>query len=151
MDGAHNPSLEETIAFAARVHSGQKDRAGQPYILHVLRVMLRQQDELARLAAVLHDTVEDTPTTLADLRSAGYSEEICEAIDRLTRRAGEPYEEMIARVAGNAIARRVKLADLEDNMDPSRIPSPSPKDEARLAKYKAAWNRLTAAPPPAKS
>jgi len=85
--------------------------------------MPRQKDEAARLAAVLHDTVEDTPTTLADLRSAGYSEEICEAIDRLTRRAGEPYEEMIARVAGNAIGRRVKLVE----------PHPNPQPEGRSA------------------
>jgi (p)ppGpp synthase/HD superfamily hydrolase len=138
------PPLEDAIALAARAHRGQKDRAGEPYVLHVLRVMLRQQDETARIAGVLHDVVEDTPTTLADLRAAGYGEEICDAVDCLTRRSGEPYERMIARVAGNAVARRVKLADLEDNMDPRRQENHGAEVLARLAKYQAAWNKLKA-------
>jgi (p)ppGpp synthase/HD superfamily hydrolase len=136
--------LEDAIALAARAHCGQKDRGGQPYILHVLRVMLRQQDEVARIVAVLHDVLEDTSITLADLREAGYSAEICMAVDCLTRRTGEPYEEMIDRVAANPIARRVKLADLEDNMDMRRLESSDETALARLGKYRAAWGKLMA-------
>jgi (p)ppGpp synthase/HD superfamily hydrolase len=134
--------LEDAIALAARAHRGQQDRGGQPYVLHVLRVMLRQHDEVARIVAVLHDVLEDTSITLADLSEAGYSAEICVAVDCLTRRTSEPYEEMIDRVAANPIARRVKLADLEDNMDVRRLDSFGEVAIARLAKYKAAWDKL---------
>ena len=124
------PTLEDAIALAAHAHRGQVDKGGQPYILHVLRVMLRQEDETARLAAVLHDVLEDTQVTLADLRSAGYSEPVCAAVDCLTRRSGETYEEMIERVATNPLARQVKLADLADNLDPNRT---VPADPAAAA------------------
>jgi (p)ppGpp synthase/HD superfamily hydrolase len=138
--------LEDAIALAARAHRGQLDRGGQPYILHVLRVMLRQHDEVARIVAVLHDVLEDTAITLADLSVAGYRAEICVAVDCLTRRTGEPYEEMIDRVAANPIACQVKLADLEDNMDTRRLESSGEITGAlaRLAKYKAAWDKLMA-------
>lgn len=136
------PALEDAIALAARAHRGQLDKGGQPYILHPLRVMLRQQDEAASIVAVLHNVVEDTSTTLADLREAGYSEEVREAVDCLTRRPGEPYERMLSRVETNPIARRVKLADLEDNMDPRRLESSSEVVAGLRAKYKKAWDRL---------
>jgi len=112
--------LEDAIALACRAHRGQVDKAGKPYILHPLRVMLRLEDPAAQIVAVLHDVVEDTPVTLADLRAEGYSGEICDAVDCLTRRPGEAYEAFISRAAANPLSRRVKLADLEDNMDPRR-------------------------------
>jgi (p)ppGpp synthase/HD superfamily hydrolase len=93
---------------------------------------------------MLHDILEDTPVTLADLRAAGYSEQVCEAIDCLTRRKGEAYEEMIERVATNPLARQVKLADLADNLDPKR---PAPGESAAAdhqARYAAARKRLLA-------
>ena len=136
------PTLEDAIALAAHAHRGQVDKGGQPYILHVLRVMLRQAEETARIVAVLHDVLEDTPLTLAGLRAAGYSEQVCAAVDCLTRRAGETYEEMIERVATNPLARHVKLADLADNLDPNRqVPADSASAE-RHARYLAARKRL---------
>jgi (p)ppGpp synthase/HD superfamily hydrolase len=104
--------------------------------------MLSQNDETARIVAVLHDSLEDTSVTLADLQAAGYSDEICEAVDCLTRRPGEPYDSMIARVAANPLARRVKLADLEDNMDPTRQID-GPDGAEHLAKYQTARRRLS--------
>ncbi len=136
------PTLEDAIALAAHAHRGQVDKGGQPYILHVLRVMLRQEDETARFAAVLHDVLEDTQVTLADLRSAGYSEPVCAAVDCLTRRSGETYEEMIERVATNPLARQVKLADLADNLDPNRTVPTDPAAAGRHARYAAARKRL---------
>jgi (p)ppGpp synthase/HD superfamily hydrolase len=115
-----SPSLEDAIILASRAHRGQVDKAGKPYILHVLRVMLRQETETAQIVAVLHDVLEDTSVTMENLRAAGFSSEICEAVDALTRRPGEAYDAMISRVAANPLARVVKLADLEDNMDPRR-------------------------------
>jgi (p)ppGpp synthase/HD superfamily hydrolase len=136
--------LEQAIALAATAHRSQFDRVGQPYILHPLRVMLKQTDEEARIAAVLHDVVEDTSITLADLRAAGYSEAVCTAVDCLTRRAGESYDEMVTRISANPLACRVKLADLEDNMDPSRHRSDDPQTQERMARYRKARERLVA-------
>jgi (p)ppGpp synthase/HD superfamily hydrolase len=135
-------TLDDAIALAVRAHRGQRDKRDEPYLLHVFRVMLSQNDETARIVAVLHDSLEDTSVTLSDLRAAGYSDEICEAIDCLTRRPGEPYEEMITRVVGNPLARRVKLADLEDNLDPNRVVSGDPGANGRSEKYRAARERL---------
>jgi (p)ppGpp synthase/HD superfamily hydrolase len=136
--------LDDAIALAVRAHRGQRDKRSEPYLLHVFRVMLSQTGEAARIVAVLHDSLEDTPVVLADLRAAGYSDEICEAVDCLTRRPGEPYEETINRIAGNPLARRVKLADLEDNMDPNRVVSGDPGNRERAEKYRAARERLLA-------
>lgn len=138
------PTLDQAIALAVRAHRGQRDKRNEPYLLHVFRVMLSQTDETARIVAVLHDSLEDTSVTLGDLRAADYSDEICEAVDCLTRRPDEPYETMISRVAGNPLARRVKLADLEDNLDPKRVVNGDPGAHERADKYRAARERLLA-------
>lgn len=119
------PRLEDAIILAAEVHRQQTDKAGLPYILHPLRVMcsfLLPDNEDARIAAVLHDVVEDTWVTLVSLRERGFSEVAIEAVDALTRRkdGSETYGEYIERVAQNPIAIWVKLADLQDNLDPRR-------------------------------
>jgi (p)ppGpp synthase/HD superfamily hydrolase len=123
-------------------HRGQRDKAGQPYILHPLRVMMRLESDAERTVAMLHDVVEDTPWTLERLREAGYPEDVLRALDALTRRDGETYEAFIERLRPDALARRVKLADLEDNMDVRRLTAVTPKDAERLARYRAAWSRL---------
>ena len=112
------PTLSETIILATTLHAGQEDRAGKPYILHVLRVMLAMQTDEERLVALLHDVVEDGHATLEDLRARGYTAAIVEAVDTISRRkaAGETYRAFIERVSANALARRVKLADLRDNL-----------------------------------
>jgi (p)ppGpp synthase/HD superfamily hydrolase len=137
-----HPTLEDAIALACRAHRGQFDKSGKPYILHVLRVMLKQTDPVARIVAALHDVVEDSPTSLADLRAAGYSGDICAAVDALTRRDTETYDEMIARVSANPLARQVKLADLEDNMDPARR-LPGESEIERQEKYARAHAALS--------
>ncbi len=138
------PTLEEAIALAVEAHRGQCDKAGQTYILHPLRVMLRLETDTERMVAVLHDVVEDSPYSLERLRALGYPEEVLGALDCLTKREGEAYEAFIERVRPHALARRVKLADLEDNMDVRRLPAVTPPDAARLARYRAAWERLRA-------
>ncbi len=136
------PTLEDAIALALEAHRGQRDKAGQTYVLHPLRVMMRLENETERMVAVLHDVVEDSPWTLERLREAGYPEEVLGALDRLTKREGETYETFIERVLPHPLARRVKLADLEDNMDVRRLPVVTEKDARRLARYRAAWERL---------
>ena len=130
-------TLEKAIEIAARAHAGQTDKAGQPYILHPLRVMLAVEGPERRMAAVLHDTVEDTDMTLDDLRSAGFAEDVILAVDALTKRDGETRLDAARRAVRNPIARAVKLADVADNMDLSRIIDPSDKDLARIEEYTA--------------
>ncbi|HEV7128568.1 MAG TPA: HD domain-containing protein [Ktedonobacterales bacterium] len=137
------PTLEDAILLAVQAHHGQLEKNGQPYILHPLRVMFRLEHEHERMAAVLHDVVEDTPHTLDDLRARGYPPEVVAAVDCLTRRPTETYEEFIERAAVDHIARRVKLADLEDNMDIRRLTSFAANDADRMRKYLIAWRALT--------
>ena len=128
-------TLERAIEIAASAHAGQFDKAGQPYILHPLRVMLRVDGEHERMAAVLHDVVEDTTVTLEVLREAGFPAAVIEAISALTKQPGETRIDAAKRAAANPIARHVKLADNAENRDMSRIPNPTEKDVARLREY----------------
>ena len=130
-------TLERAIQIAAISHAGQVDKAGQPYILHPLKVMLRVEEADARIVAVLHDVVEDSAITLADLAAEGFSEEVIAAIAALTKLPGESRLEAAKRAAEYPLARTVKLADNAENMDLSRIPQPTSKDLARLEEYKA--------------
>lgn len=141
------PTLEDAILLALQAHRGQVEKDGSPYLLHALRVMLRVQSEPERMAAVLHDVVEDTATTLDDLRQLGYSPEVLAAVEGLTRRSEETYPEFIERAATNAIALRVKIADLEDNMDVRRLIAFSDKDAERMRRYLVAWRWLQGAAP----
>ena len=136
--------LENAIALAVEKHRGQRDKAGAPYILHPLRVMLRVGSLEAKMAAVLHDVVEDTGVTLEALAAAGYPARVVEAVGALSRRPGESYEAFIARAGQCPLAREVKLADLEDNMNLGRFPQVTERDLARNRKYRAAWERLAA-------
>jgi (p)ppGpp synthase/HD superfamily hydrolase len=136
------PTLEDAIALAVEAHRGHRDKAGQPYILHPLRVMFRLEGETERIVGVLHDVVEDSHYTFDDLRQMGYSEKIVEAIDHLSRRENETYEELVKRAAVHPLARLVKLADLEDNMDIRRYAVLDDKILEHLARYHRAWRKL---------
>lgn len=135
--------LEEAIHIALEAHRGQRDRAGAPYILHPLRMMLRARTDAERMAAVLHDVVEDTAWSLDDLRARGFPGEVTGAVDALTRRAGESYEAAVERAAAHPVARRVKLADLEDNLDLRRLDAVNEADLERIGRYLRAWRRLS--------
>jgi (p)ppGpp synthase/HD superfamily hydrolase len=136
-------TLERAILIAAQAHLGQRDKGGAPYILHPLRMMMRLESEDSMMAAVLHDVVEDSDWTLEQLRGEGFSEEVLQAVDCLTRRDDESYDEFVARAQANPTARRVKIADLEDNMNVKRIGEMTPKDLARIKEYHRAWRALT--------
>jgi (p)ppGpp synthase/HD superfamily hydrolase len=131
-------NLERAIELAVRHHKGQVDKAGQAYILHPLRLMLAMSTEREKIVAVLHDIVEDTPITLDDLRKEGFSEMIIAAIECVTKIKGENYDSFIERISHNPLATAVKLADLEDNMDLSRLSEVTEKDLLRVAKYQRA-------------
>ncbi len=134
--------LEKAIIIATKAHRGQKDKALKPYIFHPMRVMLNVSSEDEMICAVLHDVIEDTTMTLEDLREEGFNESIINVLEILTKKENESYDEYIERIIGNKIARIVKIADLKDNMDLSRIKSPDEDDYRRLEKYKKAYHKI---------
>lgn len=134
--------LSKAIEIAAKAHAGQSEKDGPPYILHAMRVMLNCKTETEQICATLHDVIEDTDYTFDDLKNEGFSDEVLTVIDCLTHRSNESYEEYIARILPNQTACRVKLADLTDNMDLTRIKNPSESDAMRMQRYSEALKRV---------
>jgi (p)ppGpp synthase/HD superfamily hydrolase len=135
-------NLDVAIGFACKVHAGQVDKAGQPYILHPLRIMLKFQSEDERIVSVLHDVVEDGYVSFDELRGLGFSESIINAIDCLSKRPGERYEDFIQRLSSNKMATRVKIEDIRDNLDITRLCSFGDEDFIRTVKYHEALQYL---------
>jgi (p)ppGpp synthase/HD superfamily hydrolase len=136
--------LEKAIRVALQVHSGQQDRYGRPYILHPLYVMLQMDTETEMMAAVLHDVIEDSDTTLQDLRDDGFPEEVVEAVSLMTHdKEQQSYESYVRELRPHPVARKIKLADLRHNMDIRRMDRVRERDLARLEKYRNAWEILT--------
>ena len=135
-------TLERAIELAVQAHRGQMDKAGRPYILHPLHLMQQFEDQEAMIVAVLHDSVEDSDLTLETLAREGFSSNILAAVDAITHREGEAYNDYIKRVQTHPIARLVKLADLEHNMDVRRMSKVHDRDLARLDKYHKTWQQL---------
>ena len=124
--------LGRAIELAKQHHKGQTDKVGKPYINHPLRVMNQMKSEDEKIVAVLHDIVEDTDISLNDLRNEGFSEEVVSAVECLTKQDGENYDSYIERISFNPLAVKIKLADLEDNRDLTRLPEVTDKDMERL-------------------
>lgn len=136
-------SLNQAIIIATKAHADQVDKAGQPYILHPLRLMFKFQTELEMTVAVLHDVVEDSDITPLDLRNLGFSNTVLDAIDCLTKRDNEDYDHFILRVSKNNLAKKIKIEDIKDNLDITRLNKITEKDLARVAKYHRALSVLT--------
>jgi (p)ppGpp synthase/HD superfamily hydrolase len=137
--------LTRAISIAKRVHAAQVDKGGHPYIEHPLRVMNAVNGESEKIVAVLHDTLEDSEDSerlLSEFRKI-FSPEIVGAIQAISKQEGESYWKYIKRLESNPIALRVKIADLRDNLDLSRIANPSPSDLSRSDRYQQVLNRLT--------
>ena len=136
--------LEKAILIATTAHSGQLDKAGEPYILHPLRVMLSLNTYNEKIVGVLHDVIEDTDITIEYLKTNGFKDqlEILAALESLSRKGKESYEDFILRIKLNPLGTTVKLADLKDNMNLSRIKEPTEKDFLRTKKYKHALKIL---------
>lgn len=137
--------LEDAIMLATDLHRGQVDKGGQPYILHPLRVMQAVKGGSERIAAVLHDTMEDCGLAWATI-ARRFGSDVADAVYALSRGEEETYEAFIDRCALNPIARVVKLADIADNMDVTRLGrEPTHQDAKRLERYSAARAVLMAA------
>lgn len=142
--------LGRAIAIAAQAHASQVDKGGAPYILHPIRVMNRVPGIDAKIVAVLHDVLEDcSEWSPSKLLAQGFSREVVGAVQALTRGRGEDYGLFIERVKDNRLARIVKIADLRDNMDLTRIAEPTARDRERQAKYRRALHKLGATVEPA--
>lgn len=134
--------LETAIRLAAKVHRGQVDRFGKPYVLHVMRVMERGQDFDEQVLGALHDVLERSDLTLADIEKKGFSPRILKSLDRITRRANETYEAYIDRVVEDSLAIRVKLNDLADKMDLRHVDQLDDSDLKRYNKQLTAYHRM---------
>ena len=137
-------NLEKAIQIAVEAHAGTKDKGGKAYILHPISVMMRVETEEEKIVAILHDVVEDTDWTFDALRKEGFSETVIEALETVTKYSEEEdYDDFIQRSLKNDIGRKVKIADLRENLDVTRIGELYPKDIERINKYKRALKTLT--------
>ena len=141
-------SLDKAIAFAVEKHAGQKDKGGNSYIRHVLRVMEKMDSEDEMVVAVLQDVLEDTNATEEDLKELGCTEAQIMAINALTKREGQTEEEYMKLILLSTTARKVKIFDIEDNMTLWRMKNRhhlEEKDLQRINKYMRMWSRLKGA------
>lgn len=136
--------FEKAMDIALKAHQGQTDKAGAPYLLHVLRVMMSMDKMDEKIVALLHDVVEDSEATIEDLAKAGFPVKILKAVELLTKTEQKLYEDYIQEIKKNDLARVVKLADLKDNMNISRLKALSENDKLRIKKYRAAFKLLNA-------
>lgn len=128
--------LAHAISVACACHFGQRDKGGAAYILHPLRVMAQMEDEQQMIVAVLHDTVEDAINWSVEMVRDQFGDRIAAAVDALTKRDGESYEDYLDRVKTDELAVKVKLADLKDNCDVNRLGrAPTDEDRKRMDKY----------------
>lgn len=134
--------LAKAIQIASIAHENQIDKANNPYILHPLRLMMKFENISEQIVAVLHDVIEDSDTTLDDLRDAGFSDEIISAIDALTKKPGLEYQTYLVGISKNSLARTVKIEDIKDNLNLTRLNTISEKDLERAQKYHKALQFL---------
>lgn len=137
--------LGKAISIAAQAHENQKDKGGNAYILHPIRIMmrLRTTDEELMTIAILHDVVEDDDTwTLDRLKSEGFSDRVIDALRLLTHDNHDTYERYIGKISSNRDATRIKLEDLRDNSDITRMKGVSQSDLDRMQKYHKSFKYL---------
>ncbi|HET3116406.1 metal dependent phosphohydrolase, HD region [Streptococcus pneumoniae] len=130
--------IDIALAIAKKAHAGQVDKAGVDYIQHPLYVASQVNTEQEKAVALLHDVIEDSDITAADLFASGLSKEVVTAVQILTKKKGQSYQEYLGKVKSNNLARVVKLADLKHNSDLSRLKSVTNTDYERVKKYKNA-------------
>jgi len=126
-------TIEDAIELATEAHRGQVDKNGELYIYHPLRVMLAVSTDYEKMAAVMHDIIEDTKWTIEDLAVEGFSNEVVKAIKVITKRKDQSYDDYLKLVKDNPIARIVKIADIRDNSSTNRLFKLEVDDITRLA------------------
>lgn len=139
---SYNEQFQIALELAVEKHKNQTDKAGNPYILHPLHVMENVNSKEGKIVAILHDIIEDTDVTEDYLLKIGLSKRIVDAVVALTRSEDIDYQEYIKNLSSNPLAKEVKLADLEHNMDLKRLPTLEKKDLERNRKYQIAYHYL---------
>ena len=135
--------IDIALAIARKAHAGQVDKAGVDYIQHPLYVASQIKTEQEKAVALLHDVLEDSDITVADLLAYGLSNKVVTAVQTLTKKKGQSYQDYLGKVKSNNLARVVKLADLKHNSDLSRLKTVSNTDYERVKKYKNAIRYLS--------
>ncbi|MDV8273362.1 GTP pyrophosphokinase [Streptococcus pneumoniae] len=130
--------IDIALAIAKKAHAGQVDKAGVDYIQHPLYVASQVNTEQEKAVALLHDVIEDSDITAADLFASGLSNDVVTVVQILTKKKGQSYQEYLGKVTSNNLARVVKFADLNHNSDLSRLKSVTNTDYERVKKYKNA-------------
>lgn len=139
-------TLDDALALVVAKFHGVTDKAGKPYILHCLRVMLGVTGDLAQQVAVMHDLIEDTDVTFEDLRQKGFDSKVIEALQLVTHTDDMTYTDYVVALKANNIARQVKLSDLNDNYSLGRVAyreQHSEKDARRIQRYILSHQFLT--------
>ena len=131
--------IDKVLKFAMEKHEGQFDKAGEKYILHPLHIALQMDTEEEKIVALLHDILEDTNTTEKDLKDLGLSIETIKHIKCLTRPKDISYMEYIQKISLDEIAKKIKIKDLEHNMDTSRLKDNNEKIQSLMKRYKQAY------------
>ena len=135
----YTDKTKNAIKLCYEAHAGQVDKSGLPYVHHPLHLAEQMDDETSTVAALLHDIVEDTKYTFADLENMGFGDEVLDALRLLTHDDSVPYLDYVREIAKNPVAKKVKLADLAHNSDLSRLDhEPTAKDLERVRKYQKA-------------
>ena len=140
----YTPLTKKAMKLLYEKQGAQRDKSGLPYVFHPFHVAEQMTDEYTTAAALLHDLVEDTDTTFEELADCGFPEEVIDSLRLLTHPEGVDYFDYVRRLSGNAVARRVKIADLKHNMDLTRLDVITEKDLKRRAKYEKALELLEA-------
>lgn len=133
-------SIVRAFLIACKAHKGQKDRGGKPYIFHPLNVAIHSKGKDAKIVALMHDVVEDSDMSLCDIK--GFSKNIMDALDVMTHRKYVKYMTYIEVISENPLAKKVKMKDLEHNMQIRRIKNPTYEDFERVRKYIDAYEYL---------
>jgi len=139
-------TLDDALALVIAKFHGITDKAGQPYILHCLRVMLSVSGSSTQQVAVMHDLVEDTDVTIDDLRTLKFADEVVDAVQLVTHVGTDSYADYVVRLNANELARQVKISDLHDNYSLRRVAyrdQYDDEDARRIQRYVLSYQFLT--------
>ena len=134
--------LHKAITIACEAHQGQFSINGEPYILHPLRLLIKAKSNEERIIAILHDVIEKTNISLADLKNKGFNQNIISSIDSLSKRRSESYIEYIERLMQNKISVKIKLLDLADNIKIHSENNDNGIYDSKIIQYKNALNQI---------
>ena len=138
----YTDKTKAAMRLCFEAHKDQLDKSGLPYVFHPLLVAEQMSTEEEVCVALLHDVMEDTALTVDDIREAGMSEDVVEALLLMTHNPSVEYMDYVASLADNPLARRAKMADLCHNMNVGRLDSVTKADWQRQEKYAQAYRML---------